>query len=266
MLNCADSQSHDSQQLSSKKLDCQVLDIHIAGENAVIIYFSKDVSCKVSAQVQQADKLIRAAMKDELAADIIDLVPSYASIMVMFNLTTTDHHQVRHNLKKLLHNLNDDSPIQSSADQSSIVELPVYYSAESGPDLSVIAKQANLSVEQVIEIHQAQEYRVYAIGFAPGFAYLGEVDERIAAPRLSTPRMNVPKGAVAIADKQTAVYPSVSPGGWNIIGLCPLDMFNATATPTMPIKVGDKVKFKSISKDEYLALGGQLSSELGAKT
>jgi KipI family sensor histidine kinase inhibitor len=122
----------------------------------------------------------------------------------------------------------------------------------------VIAKRASLSIEEVIEIHQAQAYRVYAIGFAPGFAYLGEVDPRIAAPRLSTPRLKVPKGAVAIADRQTAVYPNVSPGGWNIIGLCPVDMFNPDAEPIMPVKVGDKVRFKPIAKETFLAMGGEI--------
>lgn len=236
--------------------------IHIAGENALILYFVEQgegqVSANVSSKVQQAEQLIRIAMEQELAQDIIDLVPSYASLMVMFNMMTTDHHQIRNKLRMLLQSINDNSKDQSLTGEAAIVELPVYYSNESGPDLSAIAQRAQLTVEQVIEFHQAQEYRVYAIGFAPGFAYLGEVDERIAAPRLSTPRMKVPKGAVAIADRQTAVYPSVSPGGWNIIGLCPINMFDAKATPTMPVKVGDKVKFKAISKGEFLSLGGLL--------
>ncbi len=237
--------------------------IHIAGENALIIYFSEQANSEVSAKVQQAEQLIRQAMKDDLAVDIIDLVPSYASIMVLFNLLTTDHHQVRNKLRSLLYFPDDNSLIHSHDDTSSLVELPVYYAAESGPDLAIIAKQKKLTIEQVIEIHQSKEYRVYAIGFAPGFAYLGEVDERIALPRLSTPRMKVPKGAVAIADKQTAVYPNTSPGGWNIIGLCPVDMFNASAIPIMPVNVGDKVKFKAITKNEFLALGGELPDNIG---
>lgn len=240
----------------------QNLDIHIAGENALIIYFSDQggsrVSANVSAQVQQAEQLIRQAMQQELAQNIIDLVPSYASLMVMFNMMTTDHHTILNKLRTLLQQVDHHSTEQGDANEANIVELPVYYSNESGPDLSVIAQRAQLTVEQVIELHQAQEYRVYAIGFAPGFAYLGEVDERIAAPRLSTPRMKVPKGAVAIADRQTAIYPSVSPGGWNIIGLCPIDMFDANATPTMPVNVGDRVKFKAISKEEFFSLGGVL--------
>ena len=237
--------------------------IHIAGENALIIYFAEQQSSEVSANVQQVEQIIRQAMKNDLAVDIIDLVSSYASIMVVFNLLTTDHHQVRKKLRLLLHFLEDKLQTHSHVDKSSIVELPVYYSAESGPDLAIIAKQKKLSIEQVIEIHQSKEYRVYAIGFAPGFAYLGEVDERIASPRLSTPRMKVPKGAVAIADKQTAVYPNVSPGGWNIIGLCPVDMFDVTATPIMPVNVGDKIKFKAINKSDFLALGGELPEEFG---
>jgi KipI family sensor histidine kinase inhibitor len=244
----------------------QHLTIHLAGENALIIYFSQEddgqLSANVSAKVQQAEQLIRKVMAQELAhelsKDILDLVPSYASLMVMFNMITTDHHQVRNKLRSLLQTIDQNSTEQVITHQANLVELPVYYSHESGPDLSVIAQRAQLTVEQVIELHQAQEYRVYAIGFAPGFAYLGEVDERIAAPRLSTPRMKVPKGAVAIADRQTAVYPSLSPGGWNLIGLCPINMFDAKASPSMPVNVGDRVKFTAISKDEFLKLGGVL--------
>nr|WP_269473309.1 carboxyltransferase domain-containing protein [Kineobactrum salinum] len=122
-----------------------------------------------------------------------------------------------------------------------------------------MAQQAGLSVEDVIALHSATEYRVYAIGFAPGFAYLGEVDPRIAMPRLATPRPRVPRGAVAIADRQTAVYPAVSPGGWNLIGLCPRRMFDPDASPTMPVAVGDRVRFEPISRARFLELGGELT-------
>ena len=127
---------------------------------------------------------------------------------------------------------------------------PVFYSVQSGPDLALIANNAGLSIEQVIALHQQTEYRVYAIGFAPGFAYLGEVDKKIAAPRLATPRQKVPKGAVAIADRQTAVYPAPSPGGWNLIGLCPIPMFNPASDPSMPVRVGDTVRFKAIDQED----------------
>lgn len=224
--------------------------IELAGENALIIYFSQ-YPADAAALVAQADQLIR----NNLAGDVVDLIPSYASILVMFDMSVIDHHQLKSKLRSVLINLT-----VSESSQGDLVELPVYYSVKSGPDLFAIATKAKLTVEEVIAIHQAQEYRVYAIGFAPGFAYLGEVDPRIQMPRLTTPRLKVPKGAVAIADRQTAVYPSVSPGGWNIIGLCPVTMFNLEHSPIMPVKVGDKVRFKAISKQEYIALGGALST------
>jgi KipI family sensor histidine kinase inhibitor len=172
---------------------------------------------------------------------------------VIFNLLRTDHLSVRKRLHAALDELDT-----SGGSEGQLVTLPVYYAAESGPDLEALAERASLTVEEVIAIHQSVEYRVYAIGFAPGFAYLGEVDERIAAPRLSTPRQKVPRGAVAIADRQTAVYPAPSPGGWNLIGRCPVRMFNPDADPTMPVRVGDRVRFEAIERQAYLDLGGEL--------
>jgi len=139
------------------------------------------------------------------------------------------------------------------------VVLPVYYAVETGADLESVAARAGLSVQGVIDLHAGAEYRVYAIGFAPGFAYLGQVDERIAAPRLATPRARVPRGTVGIAERQTAVYPSESPGGWNLIGRCPVPLFDPAAQPCMPVAVGDCVRFESISRARYLALGGELA-------
>jgi KipI family sensor histidine kinase inhibitor len=223
--------------------------IQVAGENSAVIYFGDVASAEISAQVQQCADLITG----ELGAALIDIVPSYASLLVIYNAFEIDHLAVNKVLRKILSSL-----AQVKISDGKVVLLPVYYSTESGPDLALLANNAGLSVDDVIAIHQSQEYRVYAIGFAPGFAYLGEVDERIAAARLATPRQKVPRGAVGIADRQTAVYPAVSPGGWNLIGLCPQRMFDPAASPTMPVAVGDRVKFDAISRDEFLALGGEL--------
>ena len=223
--------------------------IEIAGQNAFIVYFGEQTSAAVSAQIQAAVANILATIEDS----IVDLVPSYASLLVIFDPDRSDHFAVKQQLRAALTDL--DAVDATTGD---LVTLPVYYSAESGPDLEVIAARGNISIDEVIEIHQQQEYRVYAIGFAPGFAYLGEVDERIAAPRLATPRQKVPRGAVAIADRQTAVYPAVSPGGWNLIGLCPTRMFDPDKTPSMPVQVGDRIRFSAISRDEFIDQGGEL--------
>jgi len=223
--------------------------VEIAGQNAFIVYFGDQASATVSAQIQAAVNKIYNSMADCL----VDLVPSYASLLVIFDLDRSEPFAVRRMLRAALIDLDT---VDASAGE--LVTLPVYYSLESGPDLEVIAERGNISVEDVIEIHQQQEYRVHAIGFAPGFAYLGEVDERIAAPRLATPRQKVPRGAVAIADRQTAVYPAVSPGGWNLIGLCPTRMFDPARDPSMPVRVGDRIRFDAITREQFLARGGEL--------
>lgn len=220
-----------------------------AGENALMLYFEQRIDPAISALVQQACELIRA----ELSEHLLDILPSYASILVVFDPFSTDLYRVRRQLQHCLQQL------QSGNDSTGRqIELPVYYSEESGPDLALIASTKNISIAEVIRRHQAVSYRVYAIGFAPGFAYLGEVDPILQMPRLSTPRAKVPRGAVAIADRQTAVYPAPSPGGWNLIGLCPTAMFTPGATPVMPVAVGDEVRFVAVDKAEFIRLGGEV--------
>jgi len=223
--------------------------IEIAGQDALIVYFADTTSASVSARIQLAVSNIHSQMSDI----IVDLVPSYASLLIIFDINQCDLFEVKSRLGKALTDLDAE---ESQAGK--LIVLPVYYDLECGPDLQVIAERGKISIDKVIEIHQQQEYRVYAIGFAPGFAYLGEVDERIAAPRLATPRTKVPRGAVAIADRQTAVYPAQSPGGWNLIGLCPTRMFDPEKQPSMPVEVGDRIQFKAIDREEFLSLGGQL--------
>ena len=225
--------------------------LHSAGENALILYLGEETSPEVSGRVQAAAIAIEAA----LGADLIDLVPSYASLLIIYDAMRSDHLHVSNRVHAAVANIESST----TETEGRAVVLPVYYSPESGEDLEALAERANISVEEVIRIHSEMEYRVYAIGFAPGYAYLGEVDKRIAAPRLTTPRAKVPRGAVAIADRQTAVYPAVSPGGWNLIGRCPVRMFNPKSDPTMPVSVGDRVRFEPIERQRFLELGGELS-------
>ncbi len=223
--------------------------IEIAGDCAVIAYFAQAPSAEVSSIIQQTEQGLRQLLGDGL----VDTVISYASLLVIFDPLKTDAWAVEYALGQSF-----QLSVADNANDGRLVTLPVYYGVDAGPDLADLAQRANLSIEQVIDIHQGQEYRVYAIGFAPGFAYLGQVDERISAPRLATPRTRVPRGAVAIADRQTAVYPASSPGGWNLIGLCPQPMFDPVAEPTMPVAAGDRVRFEAISREQFLARGGCL--------
>lgn len=223
--------------------------LEIAGENSLILYLSDTASPQVAEQLH----VIALQLKQVLGDKLIDLIPSYVSLLIIYDPFKSDHFELRSQLKHLLKNTE-----KSTATDGQTIYLPVYYAPESGPDLQAVAKAKNLSVDQVIALHSERDYRVYAIGFAPGFAYLGETDERLATPRLATPRQKVPAGSVAIADRQTAVYPSISPGGWHLLGLCPQAMFDATRQPPMLIKNGDSVRFEPIDRDRFLALGGQL--------
>ena len=221
--------------------------IEIASENSFIIYFNDQITVDTTAQISACAGLLRQSMGPLL----LDLVPSYASLLVIYHLHLGDHYQAKGLIKQALTQIQDET-----VSQGKLVHLPVYYSKESGPDLAQLAQTAKLSVADTIALHHSRHYQVFAIGFARGFAYLGDVDKRLASPRKSTPRLKVPKGAVAIADRQTAVYPSQSPGGWNLIGLCPTPMFNAEQEPPMPVSVGDQIKFEPISRAEFLQQGG----------
>ena len=214
-----------------------------------MVTLGNSANADTAARVQGAVASIEHVLGDRL----VDLIPSYASVLVIFNALSSSHRDIAAQLRVALSALDT-----TAAAGGKRVTLPVYYSPESGADLALLAERAGLTIDDVIGLHSAAEYRVYAIGFAPGFAYLGKVDERIAAPRRETPRRRVPRGSVAIADRQTAVYPATSPGGWNLIGLCPTPMFNSSAIPCMPVQVGDSVRFEPVTRDAFFSLGGEL--------
>jgi KipI family sensor histidine kinase inhibitor len=223
--------------------------LHAVGEDALMLYLGDSADEQTLARVQAA----AAAIEHALGSELVDLVPSYASLLILYNPLLSDRQQLSRRVRAAL----DALQVQPAVTARTVV-LPVYYAAEAGADLESLAARAGISTGELIQLHTGRAYRVYAIGFAPGFAYLGEVDERIAAPRLATPRAAVPRGSVAIAERQTAVYPAVSPGGWNLIGRCPVPMFDPAAQPCMPVAVGDSVRFESIDRERYLALGGEL--------
>ena len=223
--------------------------VEVAGEDALIIYLDQVVNSTTIKKITQ----LKYNLAIILADCVVELVPSYASLLVIFDPLKTDYFAVKKTISTLL--CANISEVPSS---QKIIELPVYYSQQSGPDLKALASNSGLSIEDVIDIHQQTIYQVFAIGFAPGFAFMGEVDERIACPRLTSPRAKVATGSVGIADRQTAIYPNESPGGWNLIGLCPQTLFNPQISPYLTYQVGDSVKFKAITQSEFLELGGKL--------
>lgn len=142
----------------------------------------------------------------------------------------------------------------------SVVEVPVCYGGEFGPDLARVAAQAKLSPEEVVRRHAAGRYVVHLVGFSPGFPYLGGMDGALATPRLAQPRAQVPAGSVGIAGVQTGVYPLATPGGWNLIGRTPLKLFRPEANPPVLLQAGDRVKFRAIDLNEWKGEITQLQS------
>ncbi len=190
-----------------------------------------------------------AKLRQAFGVQLIDLVPSYTTLLLHYDLHALSEASAIALIQRSLHNL---QPLANET--GTLHAIPVWYHQSVGPELTSIAQRAGLSPEQVIEQHCSRDYPVFTLGFAPGFAYMGLVDEALASARLATPRQRVPKGSVGIAERQTAIYPLTSPGGWNLIGRCPLTLFSAERGSLL--QPGDRVRFVSIDHTEFIRLGG----------
>lgn len=183
----------------------------------------------------------------------VEYIPYFTNVSINYNPLKIRNNSpfkfIKATLEEILLNLDF-----SSSYEENIVEIPVCYGSEFGPDIEEVAKINNLSVEEVIKIHTEGRYLVYMIGFAPGFPYLGGMSEKIAAPRRETPRLAIPAGSVGIAGMQTGVYPIETPGGWQLIGRTPVKMFDFEGKPQSLLKSGDIAKFYPISYEEYMKL------------
>jgi len=224
------------------------MEFKLASVDSLIIYFGNEISQDVASKVKNA----YLSLKKQNCEGIIEIIPSYSSIFITYDIFKYNYDEVK---VKLQESISEES---SDILNENIVSIDVYYGTDVGLDLEDMSIKTGLSIEEVILIHSQKLYDVYAIGFLPGFAYMASVDKKIAMPRLSSPRKSIPKGSVSIADTQTAVYPQSSPGGWNIIGRTALELFDKNLDSLSPLSVGDKVKFNPISKEEFLSQGGVL--------
>lgn len=190
-------------------------------------------------------------LREAFGTALIDLVPSYTTLLVHYDLVQLDDAQARQRIAAALHDLQPDA-----ASQARELDIPVWYDPSVGPELEALGQRSGLGTPGVIERHSARTYQVFALGFAPGFAFMGLVDEILASPRLQTPRKQVPAGSLGIADRQTAIYPLVSPGGWNLIGRSPTRLFDRDLDGYSIWQPGDRVRFRPIERAEFIRLGG----------
>lgn len=194
-----------------------------------------------------AEENLRAAF----GAALLDLVPSYTTLLLQYDLLQLDPGEARARIAAALSDLH---PRRQDGGRLHI--LPTWYDPRVGPDLEPLARRKQLGVAELIRRHSQREYRVFALGFSPGFAFMGLVEEALAAPRLATPRQRIAAGSVGIAERQTAVYPQASPGGWNLLGRCPVRLFDLTLDGYSLLRAGDRVRFEPIGHAEFVRLGG----------
>lgn len=210
--------------------------IRDAGDAGLLLEFEAVIDPEVNARaIAVADAVRAAAMPG-----VRDVVSTYRSVAVHLDPLVCDRTAARNLLQQL-------AAVPATVQQGVLLEIPVAYGGNLGPDLEWLATRAGLSAEQVIALHLEREYRVFMLGFLPGFAYMGTVDERIAAPRREMPRTHVPRGSVGVAGGQTGVYPMESPGGWQLIGQSPLPMFDIARSQPALCRPGDRVRFVRVA-------------------
>jgi inhibitor of KinA len=224
-----------------------------AGEQGLIVEFGTEIDPVINARVHR----LANTLKEKMPEYIQDVVPTYRSLMVYFDPLAISRETLQKNIAKYLDELGSAS---AASDTARIITIPVSYGGEFGPDLEFVAKHNSITEDEVVAIHTSIPYLVYMLGFAPGFPYLGGMSERIATPRLASPRVKIPAGSVGIAGKQTGIYPLESPGGWQLIGRTPLTLFDPLAKNPFVFAAGDYLQFTAIKMDEYVALKEQVAS------
>ena len=214
-----------------------------AGDSAILIELGSEVDPEISSMVFALTDLIKDA---GLNSDL-EVLPTYRSVLVYYDPLVCSYAEMFDAVNGAVEGLVEPISVNSSL---KIVEIPVVYGGDDGPDLHFVADHAGITEDAVIELHSGTDYRVYMLGFSPGFPYLGGLDERIAAPRLKTPRVLVPAGSVGIAESQTGVYPNAGPGGWRIIGRTSVTLFDVNSSTPSLITPATKVRFIPVDQHD----------------
>jgi KipI family sensor histidine kinase inhibitor len=211
------------------------------GDRALLVELGDEIDRLVNRKVRE----LFLKIEKEKIQGIKDLVPTYRSLMVVYDPLAIPMVGLESAIRDLW-----TSADSSNLPRPKILRVPVVYGGKRGPDLEWVASYHHLAPEEVINLHTQPTYQVYMIGFTPGYPYMGEVPEAISTPRRETPRTVVPQGSVAIAQRQTGIYPVQSPGGWHILGWTPLRLFDAGKWPPSLLEMGDLVRFLAIREDE----------------
>lgn len=221
-----------------------------AGDTALVVEFGERVDPAINHRVTQ----LAAAVRARGIEGVVDLVPTFRSLMVHYDPVATSAEILSASLRHVL------SHPAGEAAPGRLWHLPVLYGGEAGPDLDEVAERTGLTSDKVIAVHSEIIYDVYMMGFLPGLPYLGIMDEALALPRRAEPRVRVPSGSVAIATNLTNVYPSESPGGWHILGRTPIELFDTRRAVPILLAAGDRIRFEPIDQAKYDSLREQVAA------
>lgn len=217
-----------------------------AGDAAIVVELGDAISPAINRRVRS----LSLALENGSVPGVFDFLPTYRSVLVYYDPLSVSPDAVQSQIARLL-----QSPDAEAAANPRVALIPTLYGGDMGPDIGFVASHAGITEQEVIAIHSATDYLIYMMGFSPGFAYLGGLDQRLITPRLESPRTQIPAGAIGIAESQTGVYPVASPGGWQLIGRTPLRLFDPARNPPALLSAGDYVRFTPLAdRAEYDAL------------
>ncbi|HIR45561.1 MAG TPA: 5-oxoprolinase subunit PxpB [Candidatus Ventrisoma faecale] len=214
----------------------------VSGDSSVCVEFGNEISPDINRKI----RAFKIAMEKSGIPGIVETVPTYRSLLVHYKPEVIGYKAITEKFKSLMGTL-DNIEIPPPT----VIEIPVLYGGEMGPDIENVASHNGKTVEEVIKIHTSQEYLIYMIGFIAGFPYLGGMSKEIATPRLKEPRVKIDGGSVGIAGEQTGIYPLDSPGGWQLIGRTPFKLYDAEREKPVLLEAGQYIKFRSISQKEF---------------
>lgn len=220
-----------------------------AGDRAVTIELGHSIDPAVNDQVQALCARLKAAQ----LPGVSELIPAFCSVLVLYDPDMLSFSALKERILSLTEESSSAKPVSRR-----LLFIPCCYGSHFGPDLADLSSFTGLSREEIIELHSQRDYRIYMLGFLPGFVYLGGLNERIAMPRLSVPRLKIPRGAVGIGGSQTGVYPLESPGGWRLIGSTPLDFYDPNRENPVLCRAGDFIRFIPITSCEYYDIRQEL--------
>lgn len=231
-----------------------------ASDQSLLVYFDqpnrksrsedRPLQSRITIQANEKVRKLLRLLQLEPLEGVRNLHPAYCSLLVKFDALAMRHEELEAVLERYL-----ERTEEVELPEPRLVEIPVCYGGEFGPDLAEVCALHGMTAAQVIELHASAEYLVYFLGFVPGFAYLGGLPEALVTPRLAAPRRKVPAGSVGIAGSQTGVYPFATPGGWRLLGRTPVEIFRADREDFSLLSIGDCVRFTPISAERFVELG-----------